>query len=44
MRDDVLAAVALLGGDARLLDQYSAALVPVAIAVEASLAFASFLR
>jgi hypothetical protein len=42
--DDVLASVALLGGDARLLDQCSAAFVPVTVAVEASLALASLLR
>jgi hypothetical protein len=38
MPDDVLASVALLGGDTRLLDQLPAALVPVAVAVEAALA------
>jgi hypothetical protein len=44
MPDDVLASIALLGGDARLLDQCSAALVPVAVAVEAALALLSVLR
>ena len=44
MADDVLAAVALLGGDARLLDQRSAALVPIAVAVEPALALMSILR
>jgi hypothetical protein len=44
MPDDVLAAIALLGADARLLDQCSAALVPVAVAVEAALALVSVLR
>jgi hypothetical protein len=42
--DDVLAAVALLGGDARLLDQLPPALVPVAVALEAALALVSVLR
>jgi hypothetical protein len=41
---DVLAAVAPLGGDARLLDQPPPALVPIAVAVEAPLALASLLR
>jgi hypothetical protein len=44
MPDDELAAVALLGADARLLDQGPAALVPEAVAVEAALALVSFLR
>jgi hypothetical protein len=44
MPDDVPASIALLGGDARLLDQRSAALVPIAVAVEAAPALASFLR
>jgi hypothetical protein len=44
MADDELAAIALLGGDARLLDQRSAALVPIAVAVEAALALMSILR
>jgi hypothetical protein len=44
MADDELAAIALLGGDARLLDQRSAALVPIAVAVEAALALLSILR
>jgi hypothetical protein len=44
MPDDVLAAVALLDGDGRLLDQCPAALVPLAVAVEAALALVSFLR
>jgi hypothetical protein len=43
MPDDELAAIALLGGDARLLDQCSAALVPVAVAVETTRALVSFL-
>jgi hypothetical protein len=39
--DDVLAAVALFGGDTRLLDQCPAALVPVAIGGETALGPAS---
>jgi hypothetical protein len=42
--DDVVAAVALLDGDGRILDQCPAALVPVAVAVEAALALLSVLR
>jgi hypothetical protein len=44
MPDDVLAAIALLGGDGRLLDQPRAALVPVAVVVEGAAALASVLR
>jgi hypothetical protein len=44
MPDDVLAAVALLGGDPRLLDQRSTAFVPVAVGGEAALGLAPFLR
>jgi hypothetical protein len=42
--DDVLAAVALLGADRRLLDQCSAALVPIAVGCEAALRLVPVLR
>jgi len=42
--DDVLTAIAFLGGDARLLNQRSAAFVPVAVALKAALASAALLR
>jgi hypothetical protein len=44
MPDDVLAAVALLGRDPRLLDQRPASLVPVAVGGEAAPALMSILR
>jgi hypothetical protein len=44
MPDGEDAAVDLLGGDARLLDQCSTALVPVAVAVETALALVPVLR
>jgi hypothetical protein len=44
MPDNVLASIALLGGDARLLDQPPTTLVPVAVVVEPMLALASLLR
>jgi hypothetical protein len=44
MPDDVLAPIAVLGRDGCVLDQCSAAFVPVAVAVEATLAPAFLLR
>jgi hypothetical protein len=44
MPDDVLAAIALLGRDPRLVDQCSAAVIPIAVAVEAALALLPVLR
>jgi hypothetical protein len=44
MPDDALAAVALLGGDPRLLDQRSTALLPVAVGGEAALGLPGVLR